>query len=193
MSRVNITAWLAMFVCCLISQRAGAEEFNTYPIDGSVQHSADGRHWVMNLIDTQGNTGTLSIDAFTGAYDAIWGNTVESGFVSPGMELVEKTAAFSDGTLPADDSGDGGGTRIQSSTTLLNHPTSTLETPGPQAIQVIIPVAVIAIAACTYLTARMQNLAASTAAGCPFGSSGGWVGVCGSGALPTCLALPRIK
>lgn len=91
-------ASLLLALGCGMVGVAHADDYNIYPIKESIQHSADRRYWVMEVIDTHGQRGSISVDAASGEYDAMWDGSAESGNVGPGTADME-TEAITTGAI----------------------------------------------------------------------------------------------
>jgi hypothetical protein len=175
-------AMIAFVTGCLATAGVKAQEspdYAIYPVDRTIQRSSDGRYWVMDLVDTEGNRGTLSIDAQSGAYDAIWAGVPETGTVDAGTHLVE---------VPAASGGSGGGSGCgDAHCNVETYPGSGAA--GTDGVIFVVGGVSIAWAACSFMhrngakaLTRMYD-ACLSAGGSP---SGGSVGFCGGVTAPVC-------
>ena len=86
--------------CSFVGMARAEDTYQMYPVEETIQHSADRVQWVMDVVDSNGVQGTVSVNAVTGEYEATWGGTPESGNVGSGTAETETEGMTAEGIHP---------------------------------------------------------------------------------------------
>lgn len=85
-----------------------AEEYSILPVEGSAVTSADGRTWMVDVIDTDYQRGTFILSLVNESYESVIGNRVLTGNAPLDLSIVELPAVSGMADVVAWNQGSGG-------------------------------------------------------------------------------------